>query len=118
MIKKGCFFLLFLLILVIGIGYYIFQKYEKQIISSIENKTEELLQEQIPVEIHRIVKNKWADSLEIIFEEKMENLKKNGTIFSKDKLESIKLEYQKLKDLQISDSLAFIKIKNMFENEK
>lgn len=67
MIKKGCFLLIFTFVFIIGVGYYLWQKYNDDIFDEVKKRIVTLAIENLNDEIFDINENINADSLKNIY---------------------------------------------------
>lgn len=73
--KKGCFLkAIFLLILLIGVGYHFYKKYGRDFLEESKDKLISLAYENLLDEIKHIPASDYADSLKFILTEKFERL--------------------------------------------
>ncbi len=112
--KRGCFFGFSLIIILIGIVFYIGEKYGPEIYDYGNRKITEFYNEKIESELNNI-SGAYSDSVKMFLEKKMIALKDKQIKLSKNQLENLKEQIGDLSKKSLIDSTDFDKIKRIFK---
>lgn len=112
--KRGCFFGFSFIIILIGIVFYIGEKYGPQIYDYGHKKVTQFYNEKIESELNNI-SGAYSDSVKVFLQKKMDALKDEQIRLTKNQLEKLKKQIGDLSKKSIIDSTDFNQLKRIFK---